>query len=228
MKVAVIQHLLREDLEADIAALAHAACSACERGASVVVFPAVPSVLADPERARPALLGRLQGCPEGTALLIPFRVPGTESSSPVRATPLGDAALLLGDECISPSMTALLVAAPPAAIVMRPMCESELHLEAMLERALSLSVSVSGLVLIAECSGAEFSEPGHGGSSIVYLGEVLSEALDGDEVLVADIIVPIPEPEPREQLVALPPILEQRIAFHQGRKADAGYLADLS
>lgn len=228
MKVAVIQHLLRDDLESDVAALVASAHRACELGAAVVVCPAVPSVLADPEAARPAILGKLNGCPEGTALLIPFRAPGQESATPVRATPLGQAALLLGDECISPTMTQRLLDEPPAAIVMRPMCESELHLEAMLEWALSLSVSVSGLVLLAECSGAEFSEPGHGGSAIVYLGEVIAEALDGDDVIVADISVPLPEPEPREQLISLPPILEQRIAFHQGRKVDVGYLADLS
>ncbi len=228
MKVAVIQHLMREDLAADVDALAESVATACDGGAGVVVCPAIPSILADPETARPALLGKLDRCPEGTALLIPFREPGAEPTSPVKPTPLGDAALLLGDECISPTMTGRLLAAPPAAIVMRPLCESELQIEAVLERALSLSVSVSGLVIVAECSGAGFSEPGHGGSAIVYLGEVIAEALDGDDVLTAEIAVPIGEPEPRESLISLPPILEQRIAFHQGRKAEVGYLADLS
>jgi len=228
VKIAVIQHLLRDDLEADIGALVEAVDTACSRGASVVVCPAIPSVLADPETARAAILGRLAGCPEGTALLIPFRPPSAAVESHVKSTPLGDTALLVGDECIEPLVTKKLVAAPPAAIVMRPLCESDLQVEAVLEHALSLSVSVSGLVVVAECVGAEPPDPGHGGSAIVYLGEVLAEALGTGDVLTADVSVPVADPEPREQLSELPPILEQRIAHHQGRKPEVGYLADLS
>lgn len=228
MKIAVIQHALRDDLGADIDALSAAIVAACSRGARVVACPWVPSIASGNESVRDELLGRIQGCPEGTALLIPFRPPGPESTAPVKPTPLGDTALLLADECISPTMLERMQSAVPAAIVMRPMCESELQAEAVLEHALSLSVSLSGLVLLAECDGAEFSEPGHGGSAIVLGGEVLAEAMGGDDVLLAEIETPVLEPEPREKLAVLPTILEQRLAFHEGRKPDPGYLADLS
>ncbi len=228
MNLAVVQHSIRETLDADVTALAAAIRTACERGAELVVCPAVPSIIADPEAARPALLGKLEGCAEGTALLIPFREPAASPTFTVRPTPLGETALLLGDECLLADVLDWLVAEPPAAIVMRAMCESELQAEGVLERAIALSASVSGLVVVAECDDAGFAEPGHGGSAVVLLGEIVAEAAGGDDGLFIDISVPVPDPEPRESVPTLPPILEQRVAHHQGRKPEVGYLADLS
>jgi hypothetical protein len=56
----------------------------------------------------------------------------------------------------------------------------------------------------------------------------MAEAITDDELLVADIMVPPPAPQPRERLPDVPTILQQRLAHHEGRKLDSGYLADLS
>lgn len=228
MKLAVIQHRIRENLDADIEALADSIRRACELQAAVVVCPLVFSIAEAGQAGRERLLSRLAGCPEGTALLIPFRTSAGETVPGLSETPLGPTALLLGDECISPEVTVMLDRTTPAAVVMRPLAEGELQAEAVLELALGLSASVSGLVIISECFGAEIGEPGHGSSAVMLLGEVVAEASESDEILLVDVDAPLPAPEPREPLPELPPILEQRLAHHQGRKPEPGYLADLS
>ena len=84
-------------------------------------------------------------------------------------------------------------------------------------------------MVVADSVGAEAGEPGHGGSSIILLGEVLAEAMgqDGD-VLFADVPEPVPAPEPPDPVPAVPTILAQRVATHEGRRLDMGYPADLS
>lgn len=227
MNIALIQHRIRGEMAADIEALAGSVRTACERGAEVVVCPVVPSLVASPSDAREAVLLQLEGCAEGTALLLPLRDTETASTE-LRATPLGETALLIADECLLPTVAQTLADLSPEAVIMRPLGHSELQAEAILEYGIGLSLSLSGLVLICECSGGAFAEPGHGGSAIVMLGEIVAEASDDEEILYATLEVPVAAPEPREHLPVLPPVLEQRIARHQGRKADMGYLADLS
>lgn len=227
MNIALIQHRIRGEMGADVEALASSVGIACAQGAEVVVCPVVPSLVANASEAREAVLSRLEGCAEGTALLLPLR--DTEkATTALRATPLGETALLVADECLLPSFAHALADLSPEAVIMRPLAHSELQAEAILEYGIGLSLSLAGLVLICECSGGEFAEPGHGGSAIVMLGEVVAEASDDEEILYAELEVPVSAPEPREHLPVLPPVLEQRVAHHQGRKADVSYLADLS
>lgn len=140
----------------------------------------------------------------------------------------GRVVALHGDACFDPVVLAQLHADPPGVMIMTPMSESDLQVEASLEFAIALSESVAPLVIITESVGSEPGDPGHGGSAVVRLGEVLAEAMDDDESLVVDIDLPLAAPEPREPLPEPAPILVQRVASHGGRRLAVSYPADLS
>lgn len=232
MKIAVIEHRMSTDAMENARGLARAAIEASEAGAEVVFFPYALPV--DEEEAHAELALLLAGVP-GTRLVphiasnVRAQVFPVTEQVPVIGEQLGRVALLHGDACINSAVLERTGAASPALLVMTPGSESDLQAEAMLELALALSESVAGLVIVAEPVGAEPGEPGHGGSAIVLLGKVLAESL-GEEgsVLYADVPVPVPSPEPPEPVPPVPPILEQRLANHEGRKLDMGYPADLS
>ncbi|TPW09022.1 MAG: hypothetical protein FD127_4274, partial [Acidimicrobiaceae bacterium] len=117
---------------------------------------------------------------------------------------------------------------PPDVLVLAPASESDLQAEAAIEVAIGLSISVAGLVIVLDSSGAEPGTPGHGGSAIVLLGEVAAEALLEDDALIAQIPVPVPQPKPRAPLPAVPPLLLQRLAHHRGERVAFDYPADTS
>ena len=222
MRIAAIQHHLRADAAEDARALADAASLAAARGASLIVCPQVASLRSDGGEGA-ALLGELLEdvqalClvpdvdPASRGLALVVTLPGVEEAP----DGLGIAGLVIGDACIDPAEIAGLCAQRPSIAVLSPCSQTDLQAEAMLEYAIALSDSLSGVVIIAECSGAEPLEPGHGGSAIVVLGEVLAEALAADDVLVADVAVPFPEPKPREPLPPVPPLLAQRFQHHRG------------
>jgi hypothetical protein len=150
--------------------------------------------------------------PATAGLAFSIDLPGT----PDAPDGLGRAGLVTGDSCFDPAQIAGLAAEKPGLVVLSPCSQTDLQAEAMLEYAIALSDSLSGVIVLAECSGAEPLEPGHGGSAIVVLGEVLAEAFSDDAVLTADIAVPFPQPEPREPLPAVPPLLTQRLAHNRG------------
>lgn len=141
---------------------------------------------------------------------------------------LGRVEVLVGDAAIDPAEHARLASAPPDVVVLSPGAESDIQAEAVFELALALSVSLTGLVIVSERSGAAAGEPGHGGSAVVLLGEVLAEALSDEDVLLAEVPVPVLAPEPRAPLPELPPILAQRLAHHRGERPVVEYPTDLS
>jgi len=160
-----------------------------------------------------------------TAVILP------EVVSPVAVQgmePFGRVVIIAGDAAIDPEQHRRLAADPPDVLVLAPGSESELQAEAVLELAIGLSVSLAPVVIIAEAAGAEPGSPGHGGSAIMMLGEVLAEAVFDDQILTADIDLPVTAPEPRAALPALPTILAQRLAHHRGERLSVDYLADLS
>lgn len=236
MKLAVIQHRLRDSAMSDALALAAAAEIAAGRGAELVVLPEVLALHREgtPERAEfERLMAEVPAAcliphvgVETAGLAFVATLPGADAL----AAQLGRIALLVGDACADAVEIARLAAETPAMAVLVPRSENELQAEATLELAIALSDSMAGLVLIAECAGGEPGEPGHGGSAIVLLGDVLAEAIAEDDVLIAEVPVPLPQPEPREALPELAPILVQRLARHQGRKVGlpGDYLPDLS
>lgn len=231
MRIAVIQHRERERAADGARALAQAAARASEVGAEAVFLPA-SSALSDPA-ARSEFESATDGLP-GTRV-VPLFAAGTTSRAlsatgdlgPLTAR-LGDVALLFGDACFERDQLERLAAEKPPVLVMLPRSESDLQAEAVLELALGLSESTSGLVVVIDTTGGEPGEPGHGSSAIILLGDVMAEAYEDDEILYADIIEPVPEPEAALPLPQLPTILEQRLASHQGRRLDPGYPADLS
>ncbi|TDB38717.1 MAG: hypothetical protein D9V44_03240 [Actinobacteria bacterium] len=158
------------------------------------------------------------------AVVMPVDAVGSTNDLDV----LGRVVTLSGDAAIDPEELGKLSVLPPDVLVLTPGAESDIQAEAVLELALALSFSVAGLVIVSERSGAEPGIPGHGGSAIVLLGEVLAEAMADDDILYAEIPVPIPPPGPRALLPAVPPILLQRLAHHRGQRLSVEYPADLT
>lgn len=231
MRIAAIQHRFRGSADADVDALVAAAVRASEGGAELVFMPEPLSLYAS-DSAIAQLHAGLEGL--GATHLVPSvgtGVCGFAATAPeidgIEA--VGRIALMAGDACITGSELVRILGDAPAIAVLTPRSESDLQAEAALELAIALSESLAGLVVVAECVGAQPGEPGHGGSVIVHLGKVLAEAVDdGDEVLLADVGLPVPQPEPREALPAVPPLLAQRLAHHRGEKLQVDYFADLS
>ena len=226
MRISVLQHRVRSTVADDIAALKALVVQACAGGADLVVCPWIPSIATshDPS-VRVRVLEALDECAAGTALMLALRAPDRHPEPRVSDSPLGRTALMLGDECLLEGPEGEVAAAQ--AWVWRPLSESDLQAEAVIERALAASAAYVGLVLIAEPVGADPGDIGHGASAICYLGAVLAEATsDEEQILTVDLEVPAPSPEPREPMPALPPILSQRLAVHSGRRVTTEYPSD--
>lgn len=225
MRIAVVQHVPRpapaQDLEALVAATVRAAAS----GASWVVLPAVPAL--DEGPLHEELWRRLESDVPGVDVSIASSGEGAAGSVMPAAGPAGVTVLLTGDACFSPGPLREALEAAPGIAVLAPGVESEIQGEATLELAISLSLSLASLVLIVETDGADAGEPGHGGSAIVHLGEVVAQAMSGDTVIFADVETPVGGPEIPASLPEVPPLLAQRVAAHDGRKVQVDYPADL-
>lgn len=235
MRIAVVQHKLRGNAHDDAAALADSAARAARGGAELVVLPEVFSAHSGGDEARKDLTARLesvsaccitahaQRAPSGSGVVLAL------PSDPALPDDIGTLTLLDGDACIDEAELARAAEEKPAMAVLMPRSENDLQAEAVLELAIALSSSLAGLVVVADCVGAEPSEVGHGGSAIILLGDVLAEAVADEDVLWADVLLPIPQPEPREPLPAIPPLLLQRLAYHHGRKLEVtAYPADVT
>lgn len=226
MRIAVIQHRLRATPAQDLEALVISAGRAVARGAEVVLLPPVPAV--DEGPLADELWRRLAESLPDAFVLSAGAQPGESGDGEVSdVAPLGRVLVLRGDAAIDPAALTQAGSRSPDVVVLAPGSESDLQAEAVLELAIGLSTSLAALVAIVEPDGAEIGEPGHGGSAIVYLGEVLAEALAGDDVIVADVATPVGPPEPRGTMPAPPPLLAQRLAAHKGAKVSVDYPADL-
>lgn len=227
MKIAVIEVRLTSDALSDARALAAEARIAARAGAEAVFLPAV--VNPDEPRAA-ALLGEtLRSMPD--VLFVPDlgSPEGGRSRGISLSQRLGELVMLIGDECLDASVLQAAAAEGTSVLVLSPRSESELQAEAFLEFAVRLSEAISGLVIVAEAVGALPGDPGHGGSAIILLGEVLAESVDSDGgILTAQVPEPIPAPSSRPPMPELPTLLAQRKAQHAGRKMDMGYLAELT
>lgn len=226
MRIAVVQHLLRPAPAQDLEALVVAASRAVANGADLIFAPNIVALNDGPLREE--TYRRLD-----VEVRCPVLIPRLDSERDVNAPlPLEDEMLglvvvLTGDSCMDAETLRELFEDSLAVLVLAPRSESELQAEAVLELALGLSTSVAPLVIVVEPDGAEVGAPGHGGSAVVHLGEMLAEAMAGDDVLLADVVTPLGRPEPRSPLPVVPPLLVGRVAAHHGRKLDVGYPADL-
>jgi hypothetical protein len=231
VKIAVIQHRLRDTIDGEIEALQRAAATAGVCGAEVVFMPEPLSLMNDGEAADRFFAG-LDGLPG--VRLIPSTAPGVNSFA-ATAPPLegleglGRIALLAGDACMTGLELVRILGDSPNVAVLAPRSENDLQAEAAMELAMGLSKSLASLVVVTECAGAETGAVGHGGSAIIYLGEVLAEAMgQDDETLYAEIQLPLGRPEPPEPLPVIAPILSQRVAHHRGEQPPMDYPAELT
>lgn len=223
-----MQHDLCDTPAEDVRALSQAAGQAVEADARLIVFPRVPSLCYGPigETWREDMDALL--LPEVAWLIADSDRPGlTALDPPPAASRLGSFALLTGDAAFDPDELAAALELAPDVLVLAPGSESELQAEAALEFALTLSRSIAPLVLVAEAVGNEVGEPGHGGSAILLGGAVLAEAVTPSAVLVAAVEPPLVLLGGRMPMPAVPPLLQQRLGAHQGRRLEVEYPADL-
>lgn len=226
MRITVVQHALRATPAQDLEALVIAVGAAVAGEADAVVLPDVPAV-ADGPLAHELWRRIADVAPGVTVLLSRPDDGGSPTAAVTEVGVLGRTALISGDACVDPEALADVQGQGPDIAVLMPRSESELQAQAVLELAIGLSTSLCSLVVIADADGAELGDPGHGGSAVVHLGEVLAEAMPGDDALAVEIELPLGPPEPRDALPQVPPVLLQRLAAHRGRKIDVGYPADL-
>lgn len=226
MRLAVVQHLTRPAPAQDLEALAIDTARAVERDADVVMLPAVPALYQGPLGEE--LYCRIeQLAPDAEAIVAQPSNPGEIGFTLRDVAGLGRCALLWGDACIDPEVLAAAGAAAPGLALLAPASESDLQAQAALELAIGLSTSLASVVVVVEPDGADIGEPGHGGSAIVHLGQVLAEAMTGDDLLIADVPAPLGPPEAAGPLPEIPPVLLQRIAAHRGQRLAVDYPADL-
>ncbi|HAL30388.1 MAG TPA: hypothetical protein DCP20_06695 [Coriobacteriia bacterium] len=225
MRIAVVQHAVRPAPAQDLEALVGAVVRAGARGAEWVVLPEVPAVAESP--LNDELWRRLEEDAPRVAVTAAYVEPGESCSALDDQDTPGVTAILTGDSCFNPETLACARAHAPGVLVLAPHAESDIQAEATLEFAIALSTSLASLVIVVGTDGADPGEPGHGGSAAVYLGEVLAEALTGDDVLYADVDRPVGPPESPDPMPQIPPLLAQRVASHQGRKLEVDYPADL-
>lgn len=227
MRIAVVQHSLMPAPAQDLEALVVAAARASAAGADVLVLPELPALHDGP--LNDELYRRVEEVAPGLAILLPHPEADEAVFAAVREVKgLGRVAVLVGDACIDDKALAAAAAQCPGCAVLAPRAESELQAEAILELALGLSLSLASVIVVVEPDGAALGSPGHGGSAIVHLGQVLAEAVTGDDLLLAEVLAPLGPPEAPQALPSIPPVLGQRAAAHRGRKMDVGYPADLS
>lgn len=154
----------------------------------------------------------------GHAAFHPLINAAHASGADVVITPTGtvgtfdDVVRLTGDECFE---RARYDHAPMSVVVLVPRAESELQAQAVIEYAVGLSESVTGLVVVVEPSEV-------GGSAIVFLGEVVDEAGTGEHVISADVPAPVPRPVPPAAFPDLSPVLAQRLRVHGRASATGG------
>lgn len=229
--IAVVQHALVGESAGDAHRLLETCRIAASRGADITVLPEVDSLYAADSDERIQLMQALDAMP-GVWLMPRFECDALGMATLLRAPEeldgLGTLAFMVGDACFDEDELARLAAADPDLAIMMPRAESELQAEAALEVALALSDSLAGVIIVAEPFGAELGRPGHGGSAIIRLGEIVAEADDGPDLLLAVVDTPIARPEPKEPLPPIPPILSQRLATHRGVRPTVDYPADLS
>ncbi len=223
MRIAVVQHQLQRSPREDAEAFTEAVRAAVGRGAELIVAPRFPS-----DRDAVSLMSLARDAAGPVPLVGAEARAWPDGAVPVTgAEALGSVLAVSGDASFDPALWSRALDWAPNVLIMSPLSENDLQAEAALEVAIALSDALAGLVIVAECAGGELGEPGHGGSAVVLVGSVLAEAFSDGDVLIADVTVPVPQPEPRDALPQLPTILAQRLAHHEGRRLDVGYLADV-
>lgn len=225
MRIAVVQHAMRPAPAQDLEALVGSVVRAGAEGAEWVVLPEVVALSDGPLNEE--LWRRLEEDAPGVTAIAAYVEPDQACAVFDDQDTPGVTVVLTGDSCFTPDSLACARGHAPGVVVLAPHAESEIQVEATLEFAIALSTSLASLVIVVGIDGADPGDPGHGGSALVYLGEVLAEAMAGDDLLYADVDRPVGPPESPDPMPEVPPLLAQRVAAHQGRKLEVDYPADL-
>jgi len=220
-----VQHAVRPAPAQDLEALVGSVVRAGARDAEWVVLPEVAALAEGPFNDE--LWRRLEEDAPGVAATAAYVEPEELCAILDDQDTPGVTAILAGDSCFTSEALACVRAHAPGVLVLAPHAESDIQAEATLEFAIALSTSLASLVIVVDTDGADPGEPGHGGSAVVYLGEVLAEAMTGDDVLYADVDRPVGSPESPDPIPEVPTLLVQRVAAHQGRKLEVDYPVDL-
>ena len=215
MKIAVVQHRMRAHERMDLAALLSLSEEAADQGAQAIVYPCVPGLAAS-VTLLPAFVENVLERAPGITMIAPCVAPRRVGPAKPVPTTLGSTLVLAGDECIDPATFPDTEAMGLDAMVWQVDPESALQAEAILELALDASLSQAGLVLVAATVGRARGVESFGGSAIVQLGELMAEAGSDEELLVADVNVPVALPARRAPRAVPAPILQQRLAVHRG------------
>lgn len=216
MRIAVVQHRIRTHERIDLAALLSLSEQAADEGADVIVFPRVPGLTYESGLMLAFAENVLDRAPQ-VSIVASCASVGREGRFLPVTTRLGRTLVLAGDDGIDPVNFADIEAMGLEALVWQVATESPLQAEALLELALDASLSLSGLVLTACLVGEARGVASHGGSAIVHLGEILAEAGDGEDLLIANVRIPYALPVRKGHRPILPPILAQRVAAHHTR-----------
>lgn len=227
MKVAVIQHKLRAHERMGLAALLASAQEASDEGATVIVCPSIPG-LSRKTRIYQAFIENMRIHAAGSLVLTPALAIYREGDLEPFLTPLGRTLSLVGDECLDPGYYDSIDRVAPNAMLWQPDPESSLQAEAVLELALDASLSLAGLVIVTSLVGKARGAAGFGGAAIVHFGDIVAEGGEGEDIVTADLTVPVALPDRRGPRPELPPILAQRLAHHRGGKPPVDWPADLS
>ena len=225
MRIATVQHRLRAHERMDLAALLSLCQEASEDGAALIVCPHVPGLVHSEQMSR-AFMENVRSYAPGSAVLTPFASAGKADPLVVTHSAAGRTLVLGGDECIDPDLYPAIEVLAPGMMVWQTETESTLQAEALLELALDASQSQSGLIVIAAPVGNARGVESFGGSAIVHLGEIMAEAGDGEEIIYADVVVPVMLPEKRRMRTVPAPVLQQRLAVHRGKRAKIDHLSE--
>jgi hypothetical protein len=210
----------------DLAALLFMSEQAEDEGADVIVYPSVPGLCGSASLLAAFAQNVTDRAPQ-VSIVAPCASEATAGRLEPFATRLGRTLVLGGDACIDPDTYPAIEAMGLDALVWQMDTESVLQAEAMLELALDASLSHAGLVLSACLAGEARGVTSHGGSAIVHLGEILAEAGSDEDLLIADIAVPVALPERRGLRVVPAPVLAQRLAAHRGTKVRTAHPAEV-
>lgn len=215
MRIAVVQHKMRAHERMDLAALLSLAEQAADEDAGIIVYPRIPGL----ESGMGLVEAFTQNVTE-RAPHVAFVAPSSDGtvSRGSAMTRLGRTLVLGGDECVDAALFPEIESMGLEALVWQVSTSSALQAEALMELALDASLSLAGLVLVAGVAGEARGMHAFGGSAIACLGELVAEAGDGDELLLADVETPVALPVRRGARPVPAPVLAQGLAIHRGER----------
>jgi predicted amidohydrolase len=216
VKIALVQHRIRNHERMDLAALLSMSEQAEDEGADVIVYPCVPGIGYASQLMTAFAANVMERAPQ-VSIVAPCAARDLGGRLHPAPTRLGSTLVLAGDDCIDASLYPEVESLGLEALVWQMATESPAQAEALLELALDASLSQAGLVLTACLYGEARDISSSGGSAIVHLGEILAEAGEGEDLLLADVHIPVLLPERRGRRAVPAPVLQQRFAAHHGK-----------